>query len=71
MTSNVISERLEGGQHMIFGLFPLLLILVYVGGIIAAFAVAIAIWRGMKAHERLADSLERIEKMVEHDRTQR
>jgi hypothetical protein len=33
------------------GLLAFLLFLIYVAGIIAGFAVAIAIWRGMKAHE--------------------
>ena len=32
----------------------LLTLLIYVAAIIAAFAVAVAIWRGMKAHEKLA-----------------
>jgi hypothetical protein len=26
-------------------------------GILAAFAVSIAIWRGMRAHEKMADSI--------------
>jgi hypothetical protein len=51
-------------------LFPLLLILIYVGGIIAAFAVAIAIWRGMKAQERMADSLDRIEEIIKQNQTE-
>jgi hypothetical protein len=34
--------------------------LIYVAGIIAVFAVVIAIWRGMKAHEKLADSMKRM-----------
>jgi hypothetical protein len=56
------------------GLLAFLLFLIYVAGIIAAFAVAIAIWSGMKAHERMADSMERmadaaerIEKIVRRD----
>jgi len=60
------------------GLLALLLFLIYVAGIIAAFAVAIAIWRGMKAHERMADSMERtadaaerIEKIVRRDEAPR
>jgi hypothetical protein len=31
-----------------------------VAGIIALFAVIIAIWRGMKAHEKMAASMERM-----------
>jgi hypothetical protein len=42
------------------GIFILLPLLISVAAIIAAFAVAIAIWRGMKAQERMADSMERI-----------
>jgi hypothetical protein len=38
--------------------------LIYLAGSIAAFAVALAIWRGMKAQERMADSMERIEETV-------
>lgn len=56
------------------GLFILLPLLISVAGIIAAFAVAIAIWRGMKAHEKMADSMERIEekigKLIEQNQTQ-
>jgi flagellar basal body-associated protein FliL len=47
----------------------LLIILIYIALIIAAFSVAIAIWRGMKAQERMADSIERIEKIIERDQT--
>jgi hypothetical protein len=50
-------------MEMILLLFPIL----YVAAIIAAFAVAIAIWRGMKAQERMADSMERIEKILMRD----
>ena len=48
----------------------LLPLLIYLAGIIAAFAVAIAIWRGMKAQERMADSMERIEEMIKQNQTQ-
>jgi hypothetical protein len=48
----------------ILALFPLL---IYIAGITAVFAVAIAIWRGMKAQERMADSLERIEEIISRD----
>jgi hypothetical protein len=53
-----------------------LLFLIYVAGIIAAFAVAISIWRGMRAHEKIAESVEwmaesteRIEKIIKRDQT--
>jgi len=52
-------------------ILALLTILIYVAAIIAAFAVAIAIWRGMKAQERMADSMERIEEIIRHGREQR
>jgi hypothetical protein len=44
----------------IMKIYALLAFLVYVAGIIAFFAVIIAIWRGMKAHEKLADSMKRM-----------
>jgi hypothetical protein len=47
-------------MEMILLLFPIL----YVAAIIAAFAIAIAIWRGMKAQERMADCMERIEELI-------
>jgi hypothetical protein len=50
-------------------MLQLLFLMIYVGGIISVFAVAIAIWRGMKAQERMADSIERIEKIIERDQT--
>ena len=43
---------------------PLLLVLAYMAGIIAIFTVPIALWRGMKAQERMADSMERIEEII-------
>jgi hypothetical protein len=55
-------------------ILALLTLLIYVAAIIAAFAVAIAIWRGMKAHEKMADSVariadatERIEEIIRRD----
>jgi hypothetical protein len=50
-------------------MLQLLFLMIYVGGIISVFAVTIAIWRGMKAQERMADSIERIEKIIERDQT--
>jgi hypothetical protein len=56
--ASVSEVRLTTGLGEILAL---LLVLIYVAGIIAAFAVSIAIWRGMRAHERMADSMERME----------
>jgi hypothetical protein len=48
--------------------------LIYAVMIVAGLAVVIAIWRGMKAHEKVADSMarlaestERIEKIIRRD----
>jgi hypothetical protein len=49
------------------GIIPTLLVLAYVAGIIAIFTVPVAIWRGMKAQERMADSMERIEEFIRRD----
>jgi hypothetical protein len=46
-------------------LFALVGFLIYAAGIIAAVVVVIAIWRGMKAHERLAESMERVAEYTE------
>jgi hypothetical protein len=46
------------------GILPTLFVLAYVAGIIGIFTVPIAIWRGMKAQERMADSMERIEEFI-------
>jgi hypothetical protein len=43
--------------------------LIYAAGIIAVVIVVIALWRGMKAQERMADSIERIEKIIRRDQT--
>jgi hypothetical protein len=54
--------------------FALFGLLVYAAMIVAGVVVVIAIWRGMRAHERMADSMkrmadaaERIEKSVRRD----
>jgi hypothetical protein len=39
--------------------------------IMAGVSVVIAIWRGMKAQERMADSMERIEEIIRRDREPR
>jgi hypothetical protein len=49
---------------MVMEIIGSLMFLIYVAAIIAAFAVAVAIWRGMKAQERMADSMERIEEII-------
>jgi len=41
--------------------------LIYAAGIIAALVVIIAIWRRMKAQVRMAESTERIEKIIRLD----
>jgi hypothetical protein len=38
--------------------------LIYLAMILAGVVVVIAIWRGMKAQERMADSVERIEEII-------
>jgi hypothetical protein len=45
-------------------ILQLLIVLAYMVGIIAFFTVPVALWRGMKAQERMADSMERIEKII-------
>jgi len=49
--------------------FVLFAVLLNIGGIIAALAIIIAIWRGMKAQERMAASLETIEAIVRRNQT--
>jgi len=44
--------------------FVLFVILLNIGGVIGALAIIIAIWRGMKAQERMAASLETIEAII-------
>ena len=44
----------------IMKIYALLAVLVYVAGVIAFFVVVIAIWRGMRAHEKMAASMERM-----------
>ena len=56
---------MEVFEQSLRGIFMLLPPLLFVAGIIAAFAVAIAVWRGMKAHERIADSMERMADALE------
>jgi hypothetical protein len=51
----------------LLGIFSLLALLVYLAIITAAIMVVSALWRGMKAQERRADSMERIEKIVRRD----
>jgi hypothetical protein len=54
--------------------FALFGLLIYVAMIVAGAVVVIAIWRGMRAHERMADSMEgmadvtkMIEKFIKRD----
>ena len=54
--------------------FALFGLLIYVAMIVGAVVVVVSIWRGMRAHERMADSMERmadatekIEKFVKRD----
>jgi hypothetical protein len=58
----------------IMGPFALFGLLIYVAMIVGAVVVVVSIWRGMRAHERMADSMERmadateeIEKFVKRD----
>jgi hypothetical protein len=46
------------------GILSLLIILVDMAGVMAIFTVPVALWRGMKAQERMADSMERIEEII-------
>ena len=55
----------------IMGIFGLIAFLIYAATIVAGVVVVIAIWRGMKAHERMADSMERIEEIIRRDREPR
>ena len=54
--------------------FALFGLLIYVAMIVGAVVIVVSIWRGMRAHERMADSMERmadatekIEKFVKRD----
>ena len=54
--------------------FALFSLLIYVAMIVGAVVIVVSIWRGMRAHERMADSMERmadatemIEKFVKRD----
>jgi hypothetical protein len=54
--------------------FALFSLLIYVAMIVGVVVVVVSIWRGMRAHERMADSMERmadatekIEKFVKRD----
>jgi hypothetical protein len=60
-------EDTTAKEVQLMEILVLLPTLVYVAAIIAAFSVAIAIWRGMKAQERMADSLERIEEIIRRE----
>jgi hypothetical protein len=51
----------------IWEIFILLAPLINAAMIVAGVVVVIAIWRGMKAHERMADSMERIEEIIRRD----
>jgi hypothetical protein len=55
----------------IMRIFGLIAFLIYAATIVAGVAVVIAIWRGMKAQERMADSMERIEEIIRRDREPR
>jgi len=55
----------------IMRLFGAIAFLIYVAMIVAGVAVVIAIWRGMKAQERMADAMERIEEIISRDREPR
>jgi len=55
----------------IMGIFGLIAFLIYAAMIVAGVVVVIAIWRGMKAQERMADSIERIEEIIRRDREPR
>lgn len=56
---------MEAFEQSLRGIFMLLPPFLFVAGIIAAFAVAIAVWLGMKAHERIAGSMERMADALE------
>jgi hypothetical protein len=62
----------------IMGTFELIAFLIYAAMIAAIVTVIFAIWRGMKAHEklaasmkRMADTTERIEEIIKRDREPR
>jgi len=40
--------------------FALFSLLIYVAMIVGAVVIVVSIWRGMRAHERMADSMERM-----------
>jgi hypothetical protein len=61
----------------ILGIYALIAFLIYAAGIIAIVVVIFAIWQGMKAHvriaasmERTAQSMERIEEAIRRNQTQ-
>ena len=61
----------------IFGIYTLVAFLIYAAGVIAVVVVIFAIWRGMKAHvrlaasmERMAESIEKIEETIRRNQTQ-
>jgi hypothetical protein len=72
MTSNFDLEEVQLMEvSWAFSYLSIVAFLVYALVIIAAISIPIAIWRGMKAQERMADSMERIEKIIERNQTQR
>jgi hypothetical protein len=49
----------------IMEIYALVAFLIYAATIVAGIIVVIAIWRGMKAHERMADSVARMADVTE------
>jgi hypothetical protein len=56
------------------GIYALIAFLVYAGMTVVVVVVVFSIWRGMRAHEKMADSMkrmadaaERIEKIIRRD----
>jgi hypothetical protein len=49
----------------ILGVYALIAFLIYAAGIIAIVVVIFAMWNGMKAHLRLAASMERMAESIE------
>jgi len=61
----------------IFRIYTLVAFLIYAAGVIAVVVVIFAIWQGMKAHvrlaasmERMAESIEKIEETIRRNQTQ-
>jgi hypothetical protein len=53
----------------IIWLYTIAVLLVHPAMIVAGLMFLISMWRGMKAQEMMADSIERIEKIIECDQT--